>query len=107
MRPFIIVRRARRKRVYGTDEERKLPVGDGLRGSGRGKRRPPLLPRHFPRTTMISGAEARAEIDVEDMDEDEGNESGEAVDVCTTPALLVIPESRRLHPCLSCRRSKR
>jgi tRNA (guanine-N(7)-)-methyltransferase subunit TRM82 len=87
-RPFIVVRRAQRKRGYGSDGERKPPSRRWLarqrRRQGKATATATTLPEGDVDTIPGAEAEAEAEVDVEDTDEDESGD--ESVNVCAAPA---------------------
>ena len=89
MRPFIVIRRARRKRGYDSDGERKPPTRRWLARQRRRQAKATAAatpPEEDADTTPGAEAEAEAE-DAEDMYEDEKNGSeDDAVDGCASPA---------------------
>jgi hypothetical protein len=93
VRPLIAVRRARRKRGYDSDGERKPPSRRWLARQRRRQAKAAAAAIKLSEDDVDTAAEAEAEVDAEDVDvdddddDDEGNESGdETVDVGATPA---------------------
>ena len=88
VRPFVVIRRAQRKRGYDSDGERKPPTRRWLARQRRRQAKATAAattPSEEDAGTA-PGAEAEAE-DVEALDEDERNGSeDESVDECASPA---------------------
>jgi tRNA (guanine-N(7)-)-methyltransferase subunit TRM82 len=106
VRPFIVVRRARPKRGYGSDGERKPPSRRWLARQRRRQAKVAATAKTLSETDAgtIPGPEAEAEVDVEDMDENEGTESeDESVDTPSpgdpgepSPPVLVVQKIETL-----------
>ncbi|KAH9989586.1 WD40-repeat-containing domain protein [Russula vinacea] len=106
VRPFIVIRRARPKRGYGSDGERKPPSRRWLARQRRRQAKVAATAKTLSETDAgtIPGPEAEAEVDVEDMDENEGTESeDESVDAPSpgdpgepSPPVLVVQKIETL-----------